>query len=72
MAILNGIIEQLKAERDRLDEAIRALEGVSNNRDQVGHRGPRKRRKMSAAARARISAAQKARWAKQKRSARID
>jgi len=32
-------------------------------------RAPRKRRKMSAAARAKISAAQKARWAKQKQGA---
>ena len=59
------IIAQLKAERDKaaqqvnaLDTAIRALSGLSSTR--VSH-GPRK---MSAAARARISASQKARWAK--------
>ena len=56
------IILLLKAERDKaaqhvnaLDTAIRALSGSSNTR--VSH-GPRK---MSAAARARISASQKAR-----------
>jgi hypothetical protein len=59
------IIALLKAERDKvarqvnaLDTAIRALSGLSSTR--VSH-GPRK---MSAAARARISASQKARWAK--------
>ena len=57
------IIALLKAERDKaaqqvnaLDTAIRALRGLSSTR--VSH-GPRK---MSAAARARISASQKARW----------
>ena len=61
------IIAQLKAERDEaaqqvnaLDTAIRALSGMSSTR--MSH-GPHK---MSAAARARISAAQKARWAKVK------
>ena len=59
------ILELLRAERDKvaqqvnaLDTAIRALSGSSNTR--VSH-GPRK---MSAAARARISASQKARWAR--------
>lgn len=61
------IVAQLKTERDKaarqvnaLDTAIRALSGMNSTR--VSH-GPRK---MSAAARARISAAQKARWAKAK------
>jgi hypothetical protein len=59
------IIAQLKAERDKaaqqvnaLDTAIRALSGLNST---GGSRGPRK---MSAAARARISASQKARWAR--------
>jgi len=59
------IIAQLEAERDKaaqqvnaLDTAIRALDGLNSTR--VLH-GPRK---MSAAAPARISASQKARWAK--------
>src|SRR5438132_8958859 len=59
------LIAQLKAERDKaaqqlngLDTAIRALRGLNSTR--VSH-GPRK---MSAAARARISASQKARWAR--------
>jgi len=59
------IIAQLKAERDKaaqqvnaLDSAIRALSGLNTT---GAVRGPRK---MSAAARARISASQKARWAR--------
>jgi|SRR5437867_3792559 len=59
------IIAQLKAERDKaaqqvnaLDTAIRALSGLSSGRRLHGPR------KMSAAARARISASQKARWAR--------
>jgi hypothetical protein len=59
------IIALLKAERDKaaqqvnaLDTAIRALSGMNSAR---GLHGPRT---MSAAARARISASQKARWAR--------
>ena len=59
------IIAQLKAERDKaaqqvnaLDTAIKALSGM--NSTHVSHEA----HKMSAAARARISASQKARWAR--------
>jgi hypothetical protein len=59
------IVAQLKTERDKaarqvnaLDTAIRALSGMSSTGATRG------RRTMSAAARARISAAQKARWAR--------
>ena len=59
------IIAQLKAERDKaaqqvnaLDTAIRALSGMN------GTGATRGRRSMSAAARARIAATQRARWAK--------
>src|SRR5438128_1816701 len=59
------IIAELRAERDKaaqqvnaLDTAIRALSGLSSGRRLHGPR------KMSAAARARISASQKARWAR--------
>src|SRR5262249_27667722 len=61
------IIALLKSERDKaarqlsgLDTAIRALSGLNTTRSA---RGPRR---MSAAARAKISASQTARWAKQK------
>jgi hypothetical protein len=54
---LSAVLEQLKEERDKLDKAIAALSGGSS-----GHG----RRKLSAAARERIAAAQRARWAKVK------
>jgi len=61
------IIAQLKAERDKaaqqvdaLDTAIRALSGMNSARRLHGPR------KMTAAARARSSASQKAHWAKVK------
>ena len=58
MANLGAVLEQLKTERAKLDKAIAALSGVTGNSSGGG------RRKLSAAARARIAAAQRARWAK--------
>ncbi len=69
---ITSIVAQLKEERDRLDQAITALEGSSTTARRgrppkpsqpAGRRGARH---MSAAARARIAAAKKAWWAKQK------
>ncbi len=61
---MSGVVQQLKKERERaqrqvqrIDEAIAALGGISSNGTS---------RAMSAAARRRISLAQKARWAKQR------
>jgi hypothetical protein len=59
MADLGEIVEQLKAERAKLDKAIEALSGIAGKSS--GRGGSRK---LSAAARARIAAAQRARWAK--------
>src|SRR5438874_10385842 len=56
---VSAIVSQLKAERDRLDKAIAALNGIGGTR-QTAIRG---RRRMSAEARRRISAAAKKRWA---------
>src|SRR2546428_10715093 len=63
-----NILQMLKAERDKsaqqvnaLDTAIRALSGLNSTRASA-----RGRRTMSAAARARIATAQRARWAKVK------
>jgi hypothetical protein len=70
---LNRIIAGLKAERVKLDAVISAIEGMSSTGAGRGRpaggrrRGPRR---MSAAARKRISDAQKARWAKQKKAAK--
>jgi hypothetical protein len=68
MANLSGILAQLKKERDRvqqqlsgLNAALAAFAGVYTNSGET-----RPRRKMSARSRARIAAAQRARWAKVK------
>jgi hypothetical protein len=59
MTDLGTIVAQLKKERDKLDKAIAALSGITG-----GGGGGRGRRKLSASARERIAAAQRARWAK--------
>jgi hypothetical protein len=65
MANLAGVVQQLRKERDQaartveqLDAALAALDGESYGR-RTGAR-----RKISASGRARIAAAQRARWAK--------
>ena len=70
---LANVVAQLKKERDRakkrveqLDEALSALtHGGGQRRIDANRNGPR-RKTMSAAARKRIAAAQRARWAKWK------
>jgi hypothetical protein len=67
------IIAVLRSERDRVDQAIAALQGGSGRQRSAsatsagprrGRRGPRH---MSAEARRRISEAQKRRWAAQRK-----
>jgi hypothetical protein len=60
-----SIIAELEAERERLEQAITALSGSTGIRRSTGGR----KRHLSAAARKKISEAQKARWAKQKKAA---
>ena len=60
MADLGAVVAQLKAERAKLDKAIEALSGLTGNSGGAGH----VTRRLSAAARERIAAAQRARWAK--------
>jgi hypothetical protein len=71
---LQQILSDLKNERERIDGAIRALEGSGKS-----GRGPGrppgstkggKRRTMSAAARKRISEMMKLRWAERKKKAK--
>ena len=62
---LDRILAELRAERDRLDNAIAALKQTSGKRFRTG-RG-RRRRHMSAAARRRISLMMKRRWAERKK-----
>ena len=68
---MNRILTELRTERDRIDGAISAIEGLnSTGRRKVG-RTPgavRTRRTFSAATRARMAVAQRARWAKAKQA----
>ena len=68
------ILQALKDERDRLTQAINALEGTEiHGRRRITRtsNGRRTRRgRLSAAARKRISEAAKARWAKAKKAGR--
>jgi hypothetical protein len=68
---IQTIVSDLKAERNRTDQAISALEGLTSTAPRRG-RPPKatspggSRRRMSPAARKRISEAMKQRWAKWK------
>lgn len=66
---IQNLLAELKQERDRIESAISALEGLNKG----GRKGPgpgrRGRRHMSAEARARISRAMKLRWAQRKKKA---
>jgi hypothetical protein len=74
MSNLVKVVQQLRMERNRsqrrveqLDEALKALTGVGRGGRKMHHvRTSGKRRTMSATARKRIAAAQRARWAKWK------
>jgi hypothetical protein len=57
---LESITQQVKAEISKLTQVLRLLEGTSTKT--VKAKAPR--RKISAAGRSRIAAAQRARWAK--------
>src|SRR5215471_16349100 len=65
MSNLKAVLVQLKQERSRLNQAIAALESIGNY---SGRSRPASQRVLSASARARIAAAQRARWAKARRS----
>ena len=62
---LESILNELRSQRSRIDQAIAALQGNARN-NRPAKAGGMKRGHMSAAARARIGAAKKAWWAKQK------
>jgi hypothetical protein len=66
MGSVSSIVKQMKKERDKVEKQLSALNAalaafVGTYR---GAKPARKRRKMSAAARKRIGAAQRARWKK--------
>jgi hypothetical protein len=60
------IVKELEDRRGRISNAISLLQGNARGN---GRRGRKKRRKLSAAARKRISDAMKKRWAARKRAA---
>ena len=62
------ILSALREERSRLDQAISALEGGGPGK--IGAGGRRGRRRLSAAAKRRISVMMKKRWAERKRAAK--
>jgi hypothetical protein len=64
---IQQILSDLRSERDRIDAAIRALEGGRTGRGPGRPAGSGKRRTMSAAARKRISEMMKLRWAERKK-----
>lgn len=61
---VNAVLAQLQAQRSALDAAIAALQKLNPGAPIAG----RKRRTLSPEARAKISAAAKARWAKVKKT----
>jgi hypothetical protein len=69
MANFAGVLKELEQERDRLNQVIQVI-GNFVARTGTGIRTKRKRSKrtLSAAARRKISLAQKARWAKTRRT----
>lgn len=71
---IQSILADLKSERERIDRAISALEGIGGRgpgrpagKTGAGRRG---RRHMSASARKRISEMMKLRWAERKRKSK--
>jgi hypothetical protein len=65
MANLSSIMKQLKTERDRVEKQLSGLNAALGAFAGVYSNGqPKKRRKLSVAARKKIAAAQRARWAK--------
>ncbi len=76
---IQNILADLRSERDRLDRAIGALEGIGTRTRRPGRPAgsgqaaagtKRKRRHMSAASRKRISEMMKQRWAERKRKSK--
>jgi hypothetical protein len=71
---LDTILTELKAERERLNRAIAALEGTSaagDGRKKAQDTEKTSRRRMSAAARRRIGEAKRKWWAERKKKARL-
>jgi len=78
MPKLSGLVAELRTERDRAQREVEQLNAALAALGGLGHAGARsprgravkKRKPLSAAARKRIAAAQRARWAKWKSARR--
>ena len=69
MADLAGVLKELEQERSRLDQVIQVIGNlVGRNGTGIRIKTRRSKRTLSAAARRKISLAQKARWAKTRRT----
>jgi hypothetical protein len=66
---IDKMLEELTQERQRLEEAIRALESIGG-KSASKRAGGKGRRHMSAEARRRIGLAMKKRWAERKKAER--
>ena len=64
MANLSGVVQQLQRERDRAQEEVKGLNAALAALLGLKAGPARKRRTLSAAARRKMSLAQKARWAR--------
>jgi len=72
MPNLSSLVKQLRKERDRVERQLSGLNAALTAFANVygGSKPTRKRRKMSGKSRAKIAAAQRARWAKYRKSAK--
>jgi hypothetical protein len=71
---IQTIISELKAERNRIDQAIASLEDLASHGAATGNRtsapkATRKRGRLSAAGRKRLSEMMKKRWAERRKKA---
>jgi hypothetical protein len=63
---INSILSELKSERDRIERALAAIEGLNSTGVRLVHRAARATSRMSAAARRKLSQLMKQRWAQGK------
>jgi hypothetical protein len=66
MEILFGVVQQLKRERERVQEEAQRIDAALAALRSISSDGASHQHTMSASTRRKISLAQKARWAKQK------
>jgi hypothetical protein len=68
---MNGILAEIDAEIQKLEQVRAILTGKDGHHEsKIPSAGRKKRRRLSPEARARIAAAQKARWAKIKKASK--